>query len=143
MLLIIICRNFSEKKFFNFKWTRLTKMILSLRVFHLYISPFLILKTVMYPSSEIRLVPSQATKINLFVRIIKVFILMLLTISVKSTIMDFWRTVITPLTSFNACNHLTLSWRRFLSSRNQSIDLFYMTGISVMKELNVSQLISR
>ena len=42
----------------------------------------------MYPSTETRPGPSQATKINLFEIIVKVFKLMLLTIFVKGTIMD-------------------------------------------------------
>ena len=44
--------------------------------------------------------------------------------------------------SKNNKNHLTLSWRRPISYRNQSIDLrskfgFYMISASVMKELSV------
>ena len=42
----------------------------------------------MYRSAETHSVPSQANKINLFARIVKVVKLMLLTIFVKSTIMD-------------------------------------------------------
>ena len=42
----------------------------------------------MYPSAETRPGPTQATKINLVVRMVKVFKLMPPTISVKSTIMD-------------------------------------------------------
>ena len=42
----------------------------------------------MYPSAETRLGPTQVTKIKLFARIDKVFKLVLLTIFVKSTIMD-------------------------------------------------------
>ena len=42
----------------------------------------------MYPSAEARPGPSQATKINLFARIVKVLKLMLPTIFVKSSIMD-------------------------------------------------------
>ena len=50
----------------------------------------------MYPSAETRPGPSQATKINLFMRIAKVFKLMLLTIFVKNTT--------TPLIYSEACN---------------------------------------
>ena len=42
----------------------------------------------MYPSAETRPGLSQATKINLFARIVEIFKLMLPTIFVRSTIMD-------------------------------------------------------
>ena len=42
----------------------------------------------MYPSTEARPGPSQASKINLFARIVNVFKVTSLTIFVKSTIMD-------------------------------------------------------
>ena len=48
---------------------------------------------------------------------------MLLNIFVKSTIMDVWSALITPVTCSNADNKLNVSWRRSLSYRNQSIDL--------------------
>ena len=44
---------------------KLIKTIPSLLVFHLYISVFEFLRTVMYQSSETRSGPSQASKINL------------------------------------------------------------------------------
>ena len=47
--------------------------------------------------------PSQATKINLFAKIIQV---LLLTIFVKSTTIDVWRALITPLTYSKACSYL-------------------------------------
>ena len=87
----------------------------------------------MYHSAETRPVPNQATKINFFARIVKVFKLMLLTIFVKSTIMDASTALITPVTGSNVCSYLTLSWRRSLSYRNQSIGLLYMIETSVMK----------
>ena len=58
----------------------------------------------MYPFAEVRPQPSQETKINLFVRIIDIFKITLLTISVKSTIMDAWRALILPLTISKANN---------------------------------------
>ena len=42
----------------------------------------------MYQSAEVRRAPSQASKINLFARIVKVFKLTLLTIFVKSIVTD-------------------------------------------------------
>ena len=48
---------------------------------------------------------------------------MLHAIFVKSTTMDVWRALAIPLTCCNTCNYLTLSWRRPLLFRNQSIDL--------------------
>ena len=48
---------------------------------------------------------------------------MLLTIFVRSTIMEAWRALIRPLACSNACHCLTLSWRKSLSYRNQSINL--------------------
>ena len=47
--------------------------------------------------------PSQATKIYLFAKIIEV---LLLIIFVKSTTIDVWRALITPLTYSKACNYL-------------------------------------
>ena len=64
----------------------------------------------MYPSAETRLVLSQVIQINLFARINKVFKLMLLTIFVKSTIMDFLSAPITPLNCSKVCNYLRLYW---------------------------------
>ena len=63
-----------------------------------------ILRTVMYPSAKTRPEPSQATKINAFVRIVKVFKLMLLTIFGRSTIMYVWTALIIPLIYSDACN---------------------------------------
>ena len=58
----------------------------------------------MYPSTEARPETSQASKINLFARIVRVFELTLLTIFVRNTIMDVLRARITPLTCSNASN---------------------------------------
>ena len=77
----------------------------------------------MYPPVEAPPRPSPVTKINLFARMINAFELMLLTIFVKITSMAVLRSLITYLGCYNACNQLTLSWWRFLSYRNQSIDL--------------------
>ena len=63
-----------------------------------------ILRAVMHQSPKAHLGPSQASKINLFARIVNVFKLTLLTIFVKSTIMDVWRALITPLTYSNKGN---------------------------------------
>ena len=46
------------------------------------------LRTVIYQSAEARPRPSQSSKINSFARIVNVFKVMLLTIYVKSTVMD-------------------------------------------------------
>ena len=51
----------------------------------------------MHPSTEASPETSQASNINLFARIVKVFKLRLLTIFVKSTIMDVLRALIRPL----------------------------------------------
>ena len=58
----------------------------------------------MYQSAMAHPGPSQASKINLFSRIVDVFKLTLLAIFSKSTIMDASRALITPLTCSNACN---------------------------------------
>ena len=58
----------------------------------------------MYQSARAHPGPSQASKINLFARIVDVFKLTLLAIFTKSTIMDASRALITPLTCSNACN---------------------------------------
>ena len=63
-----------------------------------------ILRTLMYQSAELRPEPSQAPKINLFVRIVNVIKLTLLTIFAKSYIIDVWGALIPPLTWSNACN---------------------------------------
>ena len=48
----------------------------------------------MYQSTETRSVPSQSSKINIFAGIVNFFKLTLLTIFVKSFIMDNWRALI-------------------------------------------------
>ena len=48
----------------------------------------------MYQSTETRSVPSQSSKTNLFARMANFFKLTLLTIFVKSFIMDNWRALI-------------------------------------------------
>ena len=63
-----------------------------------------ILRTVIVPSAQARPGPSQTIKSNVFARIVKVFKLMLLTVFVKSTIMDVWTALKTPLNCSNACN---------------------------------------
>ena len=51
----------------------------------------------MYQYAELRPGHSQASKINLFARIVNVIKLTLLTIYAKSNIMDVWRALISPL----------------------------------------------
>ena len=58
----------------------------------------------MYPSAETRPGPNQGTEISLFARMVSIFKLVLLTIFLQSTIMDFGRALITPLTCTNAGN---------------------------------------
>ena len=55
-------------------------------------------------STEARPGPSQASKINLFARLVNVFKLKLLTIFPKSTVMDVWKALIAPLTCYKAGN---------------------------------------
>ena len=55
-------------------------------------------------STEARPGPSQASKINLFARLVNVFKLKLLTIFPKSTVMDVWKALIAPLTFYKAGN---------------------------------------
>ena len=59
----------------------------------------------MYPSVEARPGPSEAT-INLFARIVNVLKLTLLIIFVKSTTMNVWKVLVTPLNFSNAGNKL-------------------------------------
>ena len=58
----------------------------------------------MYQPAEIGTGPNQTSKINLFERTVNAFKLNLLAIFAKSTIMDVWRALITPLTCSNAEN---------------------------------------
>ena len=55
----------------------------------------------MYQSVEARLGPSQASKINLFAKIVNGVKLIMLTTFAKSTISDVWRALIIPLTCSN------------------------------------------
>ena len=61
-----------------------------------------ILRTVTYPSAETGPGPSQATKINLFARIVSLRIS--LAVFVKSQIMEIWRGLIKSLTCSNTGN---------------------------------------
>ena len=85
--------------------------------------------------------PSQATKINLFAKIIQV---LLLTIFLKSITVDVWRALITHLTYSKACNYLFHDGGPYhIETRANQWTCFYMIGTSAMKKLNVSQSMSR
>ena len=58
----------------------------------------------MYQSADTRPGSGQASKINIFARIVNFFKLTLLTIFIKSTIMDVSRALIATLTCSNADN---------------------------------------
>ena len=114
---IIICRKFFKQIFLRKApevlmvdlWLKIQMEIVDWNDSIFTCFPFIhifvwILRAVMYQSAEVRPTPSQASKINLFARIVKVFKLTLLTIFVKSIVTDVWRILITPLTCSNASN---------------------------------------
>ena len=89
----------------------------------------------MYQSEEARPWTGQASKINLFARLVNVFKLKLLSIFVKSTIMDVWRALIKPLACSNVGNWLNVSQSM---SRESSFDAIrYVKVIKVFKYTDV------
>ena len=64
----------------------------------------------MYPSAEARPGPGQVSKINLFARIVDVFKLTLLTILVKSTIMNVWKAHLWPFLTLAINQMFSNSW---------------------------------